>query len=53
MPTDPSLDLDSFNRKDYSIILIEVGLCKNLGCHEKYIEKIEKCLTLLTALRHY
>ena len=34
VPTDPSSD--AFNKKDCSLILFEVGLCRDLGCHEKY-----------------
>ena len=33
VPADPSLDIDAFNKKDYSLILIEVGFCRDLGCH--------------------
>ncbi len=36
VPADPSPDLNSFNRKDCSIMLIKAGFCKDLGCHEKY-----------------
>jgi hypothetical protein len=31
---DPSSD--AFNKKDCSLILFEVGFCRDLGCHEKY-----------------
>ena len=53
MPTDPSSDIDGFKRKDCSLILIEVGFCRDLGCHQKYTEKTDKYLPLLTALRQY
>ncbi len=42
VPADPSLDFDAFNRKDCTLILFEVGFCKDLGCHQKYTEKTDK-----------
>jgi hypothetical protein len=33
VPADPSSDIDAFIRKDFSLILIEVGFCRDLGCH--------------------
>ncbi len=39
---DPSPDLNSFNRKKCSIILIEVGFCKDLACHEIYTQRTDK-----------
>ncbi len=53
MPADPPPDIDAFNKKDCSIILMEVGFYMKLGCHEKYIQKTDKYLPLLTALRRY
>ena len=35
VPADPSPEIDSFNRKDCSLILFEIGFCKDLGCHKK------------------
>jgi len=37
---DPSLDPASFNRMDCSLILFEIGLCRNFGCQEKLAKKI-------------
>jgi hypothetical protein len=51
VPADPSPDIDVFNKKDCFLILIEVYFCRDLGCHQKYNEKTEKYLPLLTALR--
>jgi hypothetical protein len=48
---DPSSD--AFNKKDCSLILFEVGFCRDLGCYEKYTQKTDKYLPLLTALRKY
>ena len=53
VPADPSSDIDAFNKKVSSLILIEVGFYKDLGCHQKYTEKIDKYLPLLTTLRKY
>jgi hypothetical protein len=50
MPADPSLDFDTFKRKDCTLILFEVGFCRDLGCHQKYTEKTVRYLPLLTAL---
>ena len=50
VPADPSLDIDAFTKKECTLILIEVGLCGDLGCHQKYTEKTDKYLPLLTAL---
>jgi hypothetical protein len=51
VPADPYSD--AYNKMDCSLILFEVGFCRDLGCHEKYIQKIDKYLPLLTALRKY
>jgi hypothetical protein len=53
VPADPSSDWNAFNRADCSLIIFEVGFCRDLGCHEKYTQKNEKYLPLLTALRKY
>jgi hypothetical protein len=53
VPADPSPDIDAFNRKGCSLILIEVGFCRDLGYHLKYTEKTDKHLPLLAALRKY
>jgi len=42
VPADPSPDIDVFNKKDCSLILIEVGFCRDLACHQKYTEKTDK-----------
>ena len=53
VPTNPSPDIYSFNRKDFSPIFIEVGFCKNFGCHKKLNEKIKKYTPLVTKLQQY
>jgi hypothetical protein len=49
VPADFNPDINAFNRKDCSLILIEVGFCKDLGCYEKYDAKTDKYLFLLNA----
>ncbi len=51
VPADPFSD--AFNKKDCSLILFEVGFCKDLGCHEKCTQKTDKYLPLLNAHRKY
>ena len=51
VPADPYSE--AYNKMDCSLILFEVGFCRDLGCHEKYTQKIDKYLPLLTALRKY
>ena len=53
VPTDPTPDLDFFDRNDCSLILFEIGFCKDLGCHDKLAKKTEKYHLLLCALRRY
>ncbi len=53
VPADASPDIDAFNRKDCSLMLFEVGFCMDFGCHEKYTQKTDKYLPLLTVLRRY
>ncbi len=53
VPADPSPEIDSFNRKDRSFILFEVGFCRDLCCHNKRKEKTKKYNTLLITLRSY
>ena len=53
MPADPSPEIESFNRKDCSLILFEIGFCKDLGCHKKLKGKTDKYNPLVTTLRRY
>ncbi len=48
---DPSPDPDSFDDKNYSLILFEIGFCKNLGLQDERTNKTEKYNRLLCALR--
>jgi len=42
VPADPSPEIYAFNRKDCSLILFEVGFCRDLGCNKKRKEKTDK-----------
>ena len=53
VPADPTSDYDSFDRKDYSLVLFEIGFCRDLDLHEKRTKKTEKYRPLLCALRRY
>jgi len=53
VPADPTPDLNSFDRKDCSLILFEIGFCRDLGCHDKLTKKTEKYPPLLCGLRRY
>jgi ribonuclease HI len=53
VPADPTPEIDSFNRKDCSLLLFEIGFCRDLGCHKKRQEKTDKYNPLLITLRRY
>jgi hypothetical protein len=53
VPADPTSDHDSFDRKDCSLVLFEIGFCRDLGLHDKRTKKTEKYHPLLCALRRY
>jgi hypothetical protein len=53
VPADPTPDLDSFYRKDFFLILFEIGFCRDLGLHDTLAGKTEKYYPLLCALRRY
>ena len=53
VPAAPSPAIDSFNRKNCSLLLFEVGFGRDLGCHKKREEKTNKYNPLLTTLRRY
>ena len=42
VPIDPSPDPASFDRKDFPLVLFEIGFCKDLGFQDKLIKKTEK-----------
>ena len=53
VPPNPADSIDSFDRKDCSLVFFEIGFCRDLGCHEKRAEKTAKYQPLLRALRRY
>jgi hypothetical protein len=53
VPNTPSLDPTFFNKMQCTLIIIEIGFCRDLGCHIKFDEKTEKYSPLIAALRKY
>ena len=53
VPTDPTLDPEFFACKNRSLVLFEIGFCRDLGCQEKLTNKTDKYNPLLYALRRY
>jgi hypothetical protein len=52
-PDTPSLDSTSFDRKQCTLIIVEIGFYKDLGCDTKFDKKTEKYSPLIAALRRY
>ncbi len=48
-----SPDPTSFDKKQYTLIIVEIGLCIGLGCDSKLEKKTETYSPLLAALRRY
>jgi len=44
---------DLFYRKQCTLIIVEIGFCKDLGCDVKFDKKTEKYSPLIVALRKY
>jgi len=53
VPVDPSPDPTSFDRKECSLILFEIGFYRDLGYQDKLTKRIEKYHPLLYVLRRY
>jgi hypothetical protein len=53
VPNTPSPDPTSFNIMQCTLILVEIGFCRDLGCDIKFDEKTEKYSPLIAALRKY
>jgi hypothetical protein len=49
----PSPDLTSLDKKQCTLIIIEIGFCREFGCVEKLEEKTSKYAPLLAALGRY
>ena len=53
VPDSPSPNPASFDRKYCTLIIIEIGFCRDFGCVVKLDEKTSKYAPLLAALRRY
>jgi hypothetical protein len=53
VPDSPSPDPTSFNKKLCTLIIVEVGFCRDLGCGAKLEAKTTKYAPLLAALRQH
>jgi hypothetical protein len=52
VPDTPSPDPSTFERQKRNLILIEVGFCRDFGCHDTIQEKTAKYAPLITALKN-
>ena len=53
VPNSPSLDPTFFDRKQCTLILVEIRFCRDLGCDVKFDKKTEKYSPLISALRRF
>ena len=53
VPYAPSPDPTSFDKKQCTLIIVEIGFCRDLGCDMKFEMKNEKYSLLLAALRRH
>jgi hypothetical protein len=51
VPDTPDPGQTNFEEKTCTLILIEIGFSRDLGCDKKHTEKTEKYFPLLAALR--
>ncbi len=51
VPDTRSPDPTSFDKKKCTLIISEIGFCKDLGCDAKFDKKTEKYSPLIAALR--
>ena len=42
VPDPPTSDPTSFDRKHCTLVIIDIGLCRDFGCVEKLVEKTSK-----------
>ena len=49
----PSPESTSFDKQHYTLIIVEIGFCRDLGCDVKLDKKTEKYSPLIVALRRY
>ncbi len=50
VPDTPFPDPTSFDKKHCTLIIVEIGFCKDLGCEGKFDKKTEKYSPLIAAL---
>jgi hypothetical protein len=50
VPNTLSPDPNSFNKMQCTLIIFEIGLCRDLGCHIKFDEKTEKYSPLIVVI---
>ncbi len=53
VPDSPSPDPTSFNKKLCTLIIVDVGFCRDLGCKAKLEAKTTKYASLLVALKKH
>ncbi len=53
VPDTPSSDPTSFNKKLCSLIIVEIGFCRDLGCEDKLEANITKYTPLIAALKKH
>ena len=53
VPNTPSPDPTSFDKKQCTLILVEIGFCRDLGCDTKFDKKTEKYSPLIAAFKRY
>ena len=53
IPCAPSPNPTSFDKKQCTLIIAEIGVCRDLGCDVKSDKKTEKYFPLIAALRRY
>jgi len=49
----PSSDPTSFDRKQFTLIIVEIGFCRDIGFDDKFDKKTEKYSPLVATLRRY
>ncbi len=53
VPETPSPEPSSFDKKKCTLIVVEIGFCRDLGCDTKFEKKTEKFPPLMAGLRIY
>ena len=53
IPDTPHSDQATTDKKLYTLILLEVGFCRDLGCDKKQNEKTENYYLLIAALKKH